>query len=146
MESSDNHVGVAESLYALLVTAVRQDGREISLTAAGTLATLERSGPRRITELAASEGVTQPSMTSLVTGLARSGLVERRTDPGDQRVVLVALTAAGRSYLRRRRQAGAERFDRLMGKLSPGELRALLAAGPALARLRELDDEQRSAP
>ncbi|MBO0816571.1 MAG: MarR family transcriptional regulator, partial [Actinobacteria bacterium] len=38
----------------------------MSLTAAATLATLDRSSPRRLTALAAHEGVTQPAMTQLV--------------------------------------------------------------------------------
>ncbi|MBX6358009.1 MAG: MarR family transcriptional regulator, partial [Micromonosporaceae bacterium] len=41
----------------------------LSLAAAATLATLERSGPQRLTELAAREGVTQPAMTQLVSRL-----------------------------------------------------------------------------
>ena len=41
----------------------------LSLTAAATLATLERGGPRRLTALAAREGVTQPAMTQLVARL-----------------------------------------------------------------------------
>nr|WP_310794845.1 MarR family transcriptional regulator [Streptomyces sp. TLI_171] len=45
---------------------------------ASTLATLYRSGLRRITELAAIEGVTQPAMTVLVRVMEESGLVEPR--------------------------------------------------------------------
>ena len=138
-------VAVAEALYRLASAAVRQQPREISLTSASTLATVERTGPRRITDLAAIEGVTQPSMTALVTVLERGGLVERQQDPRDQRVVLVALTAAGTDYLRSRRRAGAEAFARLIDKLPPDETATLLAAAPALQHLHELDDEQRAA-
>ena len=145
MEAPGERIAVAEALYRLLSAAVRQQPRDISLTSASTLATVERTGPRRITDLAAIEGVTQPSMTALVTVLERSGLVERRPDPRDQRVVLVALTAAGAGYLRSRRRAGAEAIARLIGKLAPGETAALLAAAPALQHLYELDGEQRAA-
>ena len=72
----------------------------MSLTSLSTLATLELTGPRRITDLAASEGVTQLLMTALVTALERSGLVERRSDPSDRRVALVTLTPDGLSYIR----------------------------------------------
>jgi DNA-binding MarR family transcriptional regulator len=144
-EVPGERIAVAEALYRLMTAAVRQQPREISLTSASTLATVERTGPRRITDLAAIEGVTQPSMTALVTVLERSGLVERRQDPWDQRVVLVALTAAGADYLRSRRRAGAEAFARLIGKLPPGETATLLAAAPALRHLYELDGEQRAA-
>jgi len=138
-------LAVAETLYQFMAAAVRQQPREISLTSASTLATVERTGPRRITDLAVIEGVTQPSMTALVTVLERSGLVERQQDPQDQRVVLVALTAAGSDYLRTRRRAGAEAFARLIGKLPPDEVAALLAAAPALRHLHELEDERREA-
>lgn len=144
LTDADERLGVAETLYQLIAAAVRQQPREISLTSASTLATVERTGPRRITDLAFTEGVTQPSMTALVTVLERSGLVERQQDPQDQRVVLVALTAAGADYLRIRRRAGAEAFARLIGKLPPDEAAALLAAAPALRHLHELDDERRA--
>jgi DNA-binding MarR family transcriptional regulator len=144
-QTPGERIAVAEALYRLVSAAVRQQPREISLTSASTLATVERTGPRRITDLAAIEGVTQPSMTALVTVLERAGLVERRQDPGDQRVVLVALTAAGTDYLRSRRRAGAEAFARLIDKLPPDETATLLAAAPALQHLHELDDEHRAA-
>jgi DNA-binding MarR family transcriptional regulator len=144
-QTPGERIAVAEALYRLVSVAVRQQPREISLTSASTLATVERTGPRRITDLAAIEGVTQPSMTALVTVLERAGLVERGQDPRDQRVVLVALTAAGTDYLRSRRRAGAEAFARLIDKLPPDETATLLAAAPALQHLHELDDERRAA-
>ena len=84
-------------------------------------------------------------MTALVNVLERAGVVERGQDPGDQRVVLVALTAAGTDYLRSRRKAGAEALSRLIDKLPPDETATLLAAAPALQHLHELDDERRAA-
>lgn len=142
----DDLIEAGEALYGLLTAAVRQLPREISLTAASTLATIEQTGPRRITDLAVSEGVAQPSMTALITNLERAGLVERRPDPRDQRVVLVALTRAGADYRQARRRAGAEAFARLIGKLPPAEADAVRAAVPALRHLRALDERQRSTP
>ena len=144
-EDPGDRVAIAGAIYPLLTAAVRHQPRDISLTAASTLATVERSGPRRITDLAVTQGVTQPSMTALVTVLVRAGLAERRADPRDQRVVLVALTAAGADYLRSRRRAGTEALARLTGKLPSDEVAALLAAAPALRHLHELDNEQRAA-
>ena len=144
-EDPSSPLGTAEALHQLVATAVRWQPREISLTSASTLATVERTGPRRITDLAVIEGVTQPSMTALVTTLERAGLVERRADPQDQRVVLVALTPAGADYLHTRRQVGAEAFASLIDKLPREEAESLLAAAPALRHLHELDDNQRTA-
>ena len=115
----------------------------MSLTSLSTLATLDRSGPRRVTDLAFIEGVAQPSMTTLVSALERSGLVERGSDPTDKRVALIALTPAGADLLRSRRRAGAEALMQLIDKLPPGESAALAAAIPALRRLRELDNQER---
>jgi DNA-binding MarR family transcriptional regulator len=144
-EGPRERIAAAEALARLMMGAVRQQPRDISLTSASTLATVERAGPRRITDLAVIEGVTQPSMTALVTVLERSGLAERRPDPRDQRVVLVALTAAGADYLRSRRRATAEAFAWLIDKLPPDQAETLLAATPALQHLHELQDEQRAA-
>jgi len=135
--------GSAAALYGLLASVARRDPRDLSLTSLATLSTLDRTGPRRITDLAAIEGVTQPSMTVLVTALARSGLVVRKTDPTDKRVALVALTPHGLDYLRNRRQAGTEAFAHLIDKLPPDQAAALAAAIPALQHLRDLDDKGR---
>src|SRR5690348_11094429 len=107
----------------------------MSITSAATLATLDRTGPRRITDLAATEGVTQPAMTVLVRVMEESGLVERRGDPSDKRVTLVCLTEAGASYVRARRRAGVEALARLIDELTGEEVNALKAALPALLHL-----------
>ncbi len=129
---------VAESLFGLAALAVRNRQRDVSLTAASTLATLERSGPRRLTDLAACEGVTQPSMTAVVSQLELLGLAERGRDPGDGRVVLVAITTAGRHYLGSMRRVGAGVFTALIDKLPGPEANLLANALPALRRLLEL--------
>ena len=107
----------------------------LSLTAAGTLATLERSGPRRLTVLAAREGVTQPAMTQLITRLEDTGLVRRAADPADGRVVLVAITDEGRATLASRRARRAEKLAVILAQLSTDHRAALKAALPALAAL-----------
>src|SRR5919106_6757952 len=67
----------------------------ISRTEAGVMRSLfER--PRRITELAAGEGVTQPAITLLVNRLEERGWVERVPDTTDARAVLAKLTRLGR--------------------------------------------------
>jgi DNA-binding MarR family transcriptional regulator len=118
----------------------------MSLTALSTLATLQRTGPRRVTDLADAEDVTQPSMTKLVIALERSGLLERRGDPTDKRVALVVLTTAGMEYLKTRRRRSAKAFVELLDKLPDEEIATLLAAVPALEHLLALDDEQRDPP
>ena len=143
--SADSRNTIGEALYGLVTLAVKNGPREISLTAASTLSTLDRTGARRLTDLAVIEGVTQPSMSVLVTGLEQAGLAERRPDPADKRVVLVTLTPAGADYIRARRRAGAATFADLIDKLPDDQAAALAAAVPAMNRLRELDSDRRAA-
>jgi DNA-binding MarR family transcriptional regulator len=135
---------IGETLFALTPIAVRQRGRELSLTAVSTLATLARTGPRRLTDLAVGEGVTQPSMTAVVTQLEELGFAERRRAPGDGRVVLVAVTPAGTEYLHSMRCAAASVFTALIDKLGEEEVAALRAALPALRHLLDLAGESES--
>ncbi|MCP2342230.1 MarR family winged helix-turn-helix transcriptional regulator [Actinomadura rupiterrae] len=144
--ASEASPAIGAALYGLATRAARRLPRDMSLTSAATLATLDRTGPRRITDLAAVEGVTQPAMTALVRVMEESGLVERKGDPSDKRVTLVCLTEAGVSYVRTRRQAGVQAFERLIGELSGDEVEALVAALPALEHLAELQSQDRQAP
>jgi DNA-binding MarR family transcriptional regulator len=128
---------VAAGLERLLVLIRWLSPPGLSLTAAATLATLERSGPCRLTALAVSEGVTQPAMTQLIGRLAGSGLVERRADAADARVVYVQITAEGRDLVATRREARARRLSGLLAALSTADQRALAAALPAMRALAE---------
>ncbi len=141
-QSQSRQWTISRALYGLMVGAVRSQPRDMSLTSLSTLSTLEHTGPRRITDLAVREGVTQPSMTALVTGLARSDLVERRTDPRDGRVALVALTPKGTSFIQARRQAGIASFVQLIDELPTDEADALALATRALQHIQELDEDR----
>ena len=132
---------VGEVLFALGTLGIRQRPRDLSLTALSSLSTIERSGPRRLTDLAAGEGVTQPSMSAIVSQLERLGLVERRSDTQDGRVVRVAITSAGQGHLSTLRRVGASVFDVLIDKLTPSEAASLWAALPSFGRMLELADD-----
>jgi DNA-binding MarR family transcriptional regulator len=109
----------------------------LSLSAAATLGTLEREGPQRLTDLAVSEGVTQPAMTQIVTRLERDSLAARVADPSDGRVVLVEITQAGKDLLKHRRGVRTRRTAELLAGLSAEDRAAIEAALPALNRLAE---------
>jgi DNA-binding MarR family transcriptional regulator len=129
-------VGIAagvERLIGLLRSLSPADG--LSPTATATLATLERSGPRRLTALAVQGGVTQPAMTQLIARLEDTGLVRREADPADGRVVQVRLTDQGRDTLARRRAVRAERLAVILDRISPQDRAALGAALPAIDAL-----------
>jgi DNA-binding MarR family transcriptional regulator len=122
-------------LIALWKAVGRVQRHDLSRTAASVLAALRDHGPQRITALAASEAVAQPTMTTLVGRLERDGLVERGGDPADARAVLATITAEGLERLLRIREARAAAIEARLSELDPDEREALAAALPALEKL-----------
>jgi DNA-binding MarR family transcriptional regulator len=100
--------------------------------AEGSLLRALTAGPRRITELAESEALAQPTITQLVHRLEDRGYVKRERHPDDGRVVMVTLTEAGSDAL----EAYRERYravvrDQLAG-MSDDQLNELVAATDSL--------------
>lgn len=99
----------------------------ITRTEAGVLYAL-RDRPRRITELAAHEGVTQPAITLLVNRLEQRDWLHRGADPSDGRVVLVSLTHAGRHVLGELRSEYRALLHEEMATLEGNDVEALARA------------------
>lgn len=78
--------------------------------------------------------VTRPTMTRVVDGLERRGLVSRGAVDGDRRSVKLELTDNGRAILREFRRKAARRVEHLLLQLSPGEQDHLVASLQALER------------
>lgn len=107
---------------------------EVSRTEVGVLRLL-RERPRRITELAATEGVTQPGITMLVNRLEERGWVERGRDPNDGRAVLVSLTADGREAFEQLRAEYRALLHEEMATLPDEDVTALARAVEVLDEL-----------
>ena len=58
----------------------------------------------------------------MLDSLARNGIIERRPDPDDRRVILVSLTEAGQDLMAERRKRWFALWDEHLGDLSPEEL------------------------
>jgi DNA-binding MarR family transcriptional regulator len=131
---------VAETLLprASLLTRLllRSGTRTLSRTEAGLLVTL-LDGPRRITELAETEAVAQPTITQLVDKLQARGLVARERSAQDGRVVLVSATDAGRAELQSVRDQYRAVMRDLVQELSDAELASLVLASDTLGRVIE---------
>ena len=57
--------------------------------------------PRNLSELAAVQGVSLPTMSNSITAMVERGWVRRTAPEGDRRVVMIEVTAPGRSALER---------------------------------------------
>ena len=75
---------------------------ELPFAQARLLSTIEDQGAARISDLAALDHCSQPTMTTQVRRLEDAGLVSRVTDPADARAVLISITPEGRADARRR--------------------------------------------
>lgn len=91
--------------------------------------------PRRITELAASEVVSQPAITLVVNRLQQRGWVERGTEASDGRVVLVRLTSSGQEVLDRLRAEYRALLHEEMATLDDQDVAILARASEILDRL-----------
>ena len=136
---------VAEHLLprASLITRLllRRGSTGVSRAEAGILSSLAQQ-PQRITELAASQALAQPTVTQLVGRLEERALVARERHPGDGRVVVVTLTADGQAALDAlRAEYRTVLRDHLAGR-SDDEVLALAAATEVLQGLIDaLQDE-----
>jgi DNA-binding MarR family transcriptional regulator len=92
-------------------------------------------GPQTLGSLAAAEGVAGPTMTRIVDGLMELGLVERRPDPRDGRVVAIVATAAGERLMRAAAQRRIAAIAHAVGGLTPADRRRLAAAAGLLDEL-----------
>lgn len=115
---------------------MRSGTRDLTRTEAGLLGTLVE-GPRRVTELAETEALAQPTVTQLVDKLVRRGLVVREKSPDDGRVVLVSITRDGAAQLAATRAVNRELVRALVADLDDEDLQALARATEVLGRLLE---------
>jgi len=99
-------------------------------------------GPVTLGQLASAEQVKPPTMTRIVTGLERDGLVRRKGDDRDRRLTRIHATPKGQKVLVAGRARRVELLASAVEKLGATEL-AELRRGAQL--LREVIDSMRKA-
>jgi DNA-binding MarR family transcriptional regulator len=99
------------------------DGDDLSLSQYQLLEPLIGGERLATCELAVAAGVSAPTATRMLTGLARERLVERVPCDADRRVVHVVLTADGRDQVLAARARGEARRAEIFASLSAGERR-----------------------
>jgi DNA-binding MarR family transcriptional regulator len=108
-------------------------------TQLAALATVERSGPMRLGDLAAAEGIAPSTLTRLVTALEDSDYVRRFADPSDARASTLAITPHGQEALERIRTESTLVLTASLGLLTSAQRSALAEALPVLEQLAETD-------
>jgi DNA-binding MarR family transcriptional regulator len=106
-------------------------------TQLAALATIGKTGPMRLGDLAAAEGIAPSTLTRLVTALEESGYVRRCADPSDARASTITITAHGQDALERIRTENTLMLTASLELLTPEQRSALAAALPVLEQLAE---------
>ena len=110
------------TLWRVLRQVSQQDRRgEITPEQFWLLRLLDRQGPSSIGELAGALGIMSSSVTAACKRLEGAGLVRRERQAGDERVVVVSLTAQGEEQIARWRRVRREALVRLLAPLSEEE-------------------------
>ena len=89
------------------------------------LLSLKQQRWRTQQELAQAVGIQSPTLTRHLDKLDAAGLIARRRDPDDRRVVLVELTSSGEQLFHRLRRAAAAFDQQLREGFSDRELELL---------------------
>ena len=103
----------------------RMDPSELTIAQFSALATVVRSGPLGIGQLAEIEALPSPAATRLADRLEAAGLVVRRMNPADRRGVQLVATSRGAQLLERRAQVGNAWLAGQLSALSKADRRAL---------------------
>jgi DNA-binding MarR family transcriptional regulator len=106
-------------------------------TQLAALSTVEQSGPLRLGDLAAAEGIAPSTLTRLVTALEDSGYVRRCADPNDARASTLAITPHGHETLERIRSETTLVLAQSLRSLTATQRSALASALPVLEQLAE---------
>lgn len=115
---------------------------ELPFAQARLLSTIEDQGAARISDLAAFDHCSQPTMTTQVRRLEEGALVSRIQDPADARAVLISITPKGRQVLARVRADRGAVVDPYLERLAPADRQTLADAVDVMRAI--LADAQRS--
>jgi len=129
---------LADQLHSAAIHLLRQlrkedDASGLSAPRLSALSVVVFGGPLTLGALARAEQVKPPTMTRIVTGLEKDGLVKRKGDALDKRLTHIVATPKGQRILAAGRARRVERLAGAVGRLEGKEL-AELRRGVQLVR------------
>jgi len=121
---------VADQLHSAAIHLLRQlrkedDSSGVSAPRLSALSVVVFGGPLTLGELARTEQVKPPTMTRLVTGLEKDGLVKRKGDQRDRRLTHIEATPKGQKVLAAGRARRVEKLAIAVRRLEKKELAEL---------------------
>lgn len=89
------------------------------------LLTMLSAQPRTLTELAALQGVSLPTMSNSISAMVERGWVKRNTPGKDRRVVIIEVTPTGKAAVERVGRAAEAHLSQLLAPLDAASRRRL---------------------
>ncbi|HTS49082.1 MAG TPA: MarR family transcriptional regulator [Bryobacteraceae bacterium] len=138
--SRSDALAIADRLHSAAIHLLRRVRKQDVATGEGparlsALSVLVFGGAKTLGELAAAEQVKPPTMSRIVAGLERSGLVVIRKDAQDARRMRIRATSRGLKLLEKGRRLRIEYLANHLKELTVEELSRLGDGVEILARL-----------
>ncbi|HEX9128161.1 MAG TPA: MarR family transcriptional regulator [Gemmatimonadaceae bacterium] len=138
MTKGEDAEALADHLHSAAIHLLRQlrkedDASGLSAPRLSALSVVVFGGPLTLGELARAEQVKPPTMTRIVTGLEREGLVKRKGDPHDRRLTHIEATSKGQKVLTAGRARRVKKLAAAVSRMEKEEL-AELRRGVQLLR------------
>jgi DNA-binding MarR family transcriptional regulator len=140
MQVNDVNHAIANRLHSAAIHLLRRLRRHdeamgLSPARASALSVVVFGGPVTIGDLAHAEHVSAPTMTRLILGMERDGLVRRESDGRDGRIVWLHPTAKGTRTLHEGRDRRVTALADQLATLTDRDRRTLASASEILERL-----------
>lgn len=139
--STSAHTTLSSDLLSVVARINRLANQRVRLALpfaqARLLAVIEDQGAARISDLAALDHCSQPTMTTQVRRLEDAGLVSRTADPADARAVLISITPEGVEALATVRSDRGAVIDPYLARLDDADRRTLVDAVRVMRALLE---------
>jgi DNA-binding MarR family transcriptional regulator len=121
---------LADRLHSVAIRVLRHARESDKQSGLGparlsALSVLVYAGPCTLAQLADAEQVQPPTMTRIVQGLQKDGLVRRDTSQDDRRAVILRATRKGEALLERARTRRLDRIQALLAAADAGDIALL---------------------
>ena len=143
---------LADQLHSAAIHLLRtlrkeDDASGLSAPRLSALSVVVFGGPLTLGQLARAEQVRPPTMTRIVTGLEKDGLVKRSGDPRDHRLTRIQATAKGQRVLAEGRARRVKLLAASVSALDGGKLadlgRGIQLFNEVIAAMREKSPPQK---
>lgn len=150
-KSSGERVEIADRLHSAAIHLLRRvrgqdESSGLSPARLSALSVVVFAGPVTLGRLASAEQVTPPTMTRLVAALEADGLISRKDDTEDRRVVWLSATAKGKKTLLEGKRRRVHALAAALNGLNSEELTILSDAAALISRIVATPPEEAQGP